>query len=58
MKIIRLLIMLTAFLIMLSSVFTLFSTPDRTAIYLNVAAMVCLIAIITLLNFRKKNETR
>lgn len=58
MKVIRILIMLTAFLIMISSAFTLFSTTDRTPIYINVAAMVCLIAIISLLNFQKKNTRR
>jgi len=58
MKVIRILIMLTAFLIMISSAFTLFSTTDRTPIYINVAAMACLIAIISLLNFQKKNTRR
>lgn len=58
MKIIRLLIMLTAFLIMISSAFSLYAPGDRTAVYINVAAMACLIAIITLLNFQKKNENR
>lgn len=56
MKIIRLLIMLTAFLIMISSALTLFNTTDRTPVYINVAAMVCLVAVVTLLNFKKQNE--
>lgn len=56
MKTIRLLIMLTAFLIMISSAFSLFTTTDRTPVYINVAAMACLIIIVTLLNFQKKNE--
>ena len=56
MKTIRLLIMLTAFLIMISSAFSLFTTTDRTPVYINVAARACLIIIVTLLNFQKKNE--
>lgn len=56
MKIIRILIMLTAFLIMISSVFTLFTTTNRTPVYLNIAAMATLIAVITLLNLRKNDR--
>ena len=56
MKIIRLLIMLTAFLIMISSVITLYTTANRTPVYLNIAAMAVLIAIVTLLNFKKNNK--
>ena len=48
MKIIRLLIILTAFLIMISSAFSLYAPGDRTSVYLNIAAMACLIGIITL----------
>lgn len=59
MKIIRLLIMFTAFLIMISSALSLYGSgnPDRTPVYINVAAMACLIAVVTLLNFRKNNQT-
>lgn len=56
MKIIRLLIILTAFLIMISSALSLYSTTDRTPVYINVAAMACLIIIVSLLNFQKKNQ--
>lgn len=56
MKIIRLLIMLTAFLIMISSALSLYSTTDRTPVYINVAAMACLVIIVSLLNFQKKNQ--
>lgn len=56
MKIVRLLIMLTAFLIMISSVVTLFSTTERTPVYINIAAMVVLMVIIALLNFQKNKE--
>lgn len=56
MKIIRLLIILTAFLIMISSVISLYNSTDRTPVYINVTAMACLIAVVTLLNFRKNNQ--
>lgn len=55
MKIVRLLIILTAFLIMISSALTLTSTLNRTPVYINVAAMACLVAIITLLNFKRNS---
>lgn len=56
MRIIRLLIILTAFLIMISSAFSLYAPGDRTSVYLNIAAMACLIGIITLLNFQNKDK--
>ena len=56
MKIIRLLIIAIAFLIMVSSALTLNSTTDRTPVYINVAAMIGLIAIITILNLQKNNQ--
>jgi len=56
MKIIRLLLILTAFLIMISSVISLYTTTNRTPVYLNVAAMAVLIIMVTLLNFRKNNQ--
>lgn len=56
MKIVRLLIMLTAFLIMISSVLSLYTTTNRTPVYLNIAAMAILIVIVTLLNFKKNNK--
>lgn len=56
MKIIRLLIVLTAFLIMISSALSLFNSTDRTPVYINVAAMACLVVVVTLLNFRKKDK--
>lgn len=57
MKIIRLLIMLTAFLIMISSAISLYTTPDHTPVYINIAAMLCLVVVVTLMNFQKKNKT-
>lgn len=55
MKVIRLLIMLTAFLIMISCAFSLNANPtDKLPVYINVGAMACLVAVITLLNFKNK----
>ena len=56
MKIIKLLIILTAFLIMISSALTLFSTPDRTPVYVNVAEMACLVAVVPLQNFQRNKQ--
>ena len=56
MKIIRLLIILTAFLLMISSALSLFSNTDRTPVYINVASMACLMIVVTLLNFKNKNN--
>ncbi len=59
MKIIRILIILTAFLIMLSSTVTLLAPEDpKTAVYINIAAMACLVVIITLLNFQKPDNVK
>ncbi len=57
MKIIRLLIIVTAFLLLISSALSLFSNSDRTPVYLNVVAMALLVVIVTLLNFQKKDKT-
>lgn len=56
MKIVRLFIMLSAFLVMISSVVSLYSTTDRTPVYINVAAMACLVVVVTLLNFKKNDK--
>ena len=56
MKIIRLLIILTAFLLMISSALSLFSNTDRTPVYINVASMACLMIVVTLLNFKIKTN--
>lgn len=56
MKIIYLLTVLTAFLIMVSSVITLYSITDRTPVYINVAAMACLVVIVSILNFKKSKQ--
>lgn len=58
MKTIRLLIMLTAFLLMISSALILYTTPERTPVYINIAAMFCLAVAVTLLNFQKKKEDK
>lgn len=49
-------IILSAFLIMISSVFSLMQNADRTAVYLNVGAMLCLMVAVTFLNFKSKNS--
>ena len=46
--------MLAAFLIMVSSEFTLMHTTDRTAVYLNIVDMVCLAVAISIMNFKNK----
>lgn len=56
MKTVRLMIILSAFLIMISSVFSLMQNTDRTAVYLNVGAMFCLMVAVTFLNFKNKNS--
>ncbi|MDR0981824.1 MAG: hypothetical protein LBM07_01095 [Culturomica sp.] len=58
MKTIRLLLILAAFLIMLSSVIVLYAMADRTPVYINIAAMVCLMVIVTLLNFNKNKKAK
>lgn len=54
MKLVRLLILLAAFLIMVSSVFSLMASTDRTAIYINIAAMFSLAVAISVMNFKSK----
>ena len=50
---------MTAFLIMLSSTVTLLAPEDpKTAVYINIAAMACLVVIITLLNFQKPDNVK
>lgn len=58
MKIIRIIIILTAFLIMISSALSLYSNTDKTPVYVNVAAMACLVLVITLMNFRKDCKSK
>lgn len=58
MKTAKLLIMLSAFLIMISSVFTLMATSERTGVYLNVGAMFCLVIAISVMNFKNNPEKR
>lgn len=52
MKTVRLLIILAAFLIMVSSVFTLMTTTDRTPVYINIFAMLSLAIAVTVMNFK------
>lgn len=58
MKIERLIIMLVAFLIMLSSTFTLLATTDRTPIYINIIAIVILMVLVVFLIYKDKNKKR
>ena len=59
MKIIRILIILAAFLIMISSMVSLIAPKDpKTAVYINIAAMATLVVVITLLNFQKQNNAK
>ncbi len=58
MKAAKLLIMLSAFLIMISSVFTLMATSDRTGVYLNVGAMFCLVLAISVMNFKNNPKKK
>lgn len=58
MKAAKLLIMLSAFLIMISSVFTLMATSERTGVYLNVGAMFCLVIAISVMNFKNNPKKR
>lgn len=50
--------MLSAFLIMISCVFTLMATTDRTGVYLNVGAMFALVIAISVMNFKNNPEKR
>lgn len=56
MKVARILIVTTAFLIMISSALSLLSSTDRTPVYVNVAAMICLVVVVALLNFKSNKE--
>ncbi len=56
MKTVRLLIILAAFLIMISSAFTLLATTDRTAGYINIFAMLSLAVAVTIMNFKNTGK--
>ena len=56
MKTVRLLIILAAFLIMISSAFTLLDTTDRTAVYINIFAMLSLAVAVTIMNFKNTGK--
>lgn len=55
MKVVRYLIMGAAFLMVISSALSLFGNTlnDKTPVYVNIGAMVCLIGAITFMNFDK-----
>lgn len=56
MKTARLLIILGAFLIMISSVFSLMTTTDRTPVYINIFAILSLAIAVSVMNFQKNNK--
>lgn len=58
MKTVRILLILAAFLIMVSSVLTLMATTDRTPVYINVAAMLSLAVAVSVMNFKKGGNDR
>lgn len=58
MKTVRLLLILAAFLIMVSSVLVLMATTDRTPVYINIAAMLSLAIAISVMNFKKNGQDR
>ena len=52
MRIAKYLLILTAFLIMISSTLSLFRGGDRTAVYVNIAAMASLAIAVGIMNFK------
>lgn len=58
MKALRFLLILAAFLVMISSTISLFSGGSRWAVYVNVGAMATLVAAVTVLNFKAPRERR
>lgn len=52
MRICRHLLMLSAFLIMVSSVLTLYSSDRKMVLYVNVAAMVAIAIAVSIMNFK------
>ena len=56
MKTVRLLIILGAFLIMISSVFSLMTTTDRTPVYINICAMLSLAIAVSVMTVHNTNR--
>lgn len=52
MRIARYLLILTAFLIMISSTISLFQGGSRTAVYVNIGAMAALAVAVGIMNFK------
>ena len=52
MRIAKYLLILAAFLIMISSVLSMYHGGDRTAVYVNVGAMASLAVAVVILNFK------
>ena len=57
MRIARYLLILAAFLIMISSVLSMYHGGDRTAVYVNVGAMASLAVAVGILNFKTRLKT-
>jgi len=56
MKFTKILIVLAAFLIMISSIMILPLTESRMPVYINVAAMIVLAIVIVIISTNKKNK--
>ncbi|WP_294140043.1 hypothetical protein [uncultured Sanguibacteroides sp.] len=56
MRISRYLLILAAFLIMISSVLSLFHGGDRTAVYVNIAAMASIAIAVSIISFKNPNK--
>ncbi|KIO45255.1 hypothetical protein DMB45_03635 [Sanguibacteroides justesenii] len=56
MRISRYLLILAAFLIMISSVLSLFHGGDRTAVYVNIAAMASIAIAVSITSFKNPNK--
>lgn len=58
MRIAKYLLILAAFLIMISSVLSMYHGGDRTAVYVNVGAMASLAVAVGIQNFKNPPKTR
>ena len=56
MRISRYLLILAAFLSMISSVLSLFHGGDRTAVYVNIAAMASIAIAVSIISFKNPNK--
>jgi len=54
MRISRYLLMLAAFLIMISSMLTMYASEPKTVLYVNVAAMAAIAVAVSIINFKNR----